>query len=124
MKPLLAGLCVIIVIGFAVKFMLAEYPCAPPEKPAVVPPAAVWKGGCDGGSWIEMVSLGADGIKLRTYRDWDGKLFFESEFIYEDCGRFRLTEDSWAQCIGDLVNGVIDIENRCSEAVGCRLEPI
>ena len=39
---------------------LMGLPCPPPPKPQDVPISAVYIGGCDGGDWIELVSIKSD----------------------------------------------------------------
>jgi len=56
--------------------------CDPPQKPNKVPNSAVWKGGCDGGNWIELVSVEKEKIRFRIYRDWNGKLILDADFEY------------------------------------------
>ena len=65
--------------------------CPPPDRPDKVPASAVWKGDCDGGSWIELVSIEEEKIRFRAYRDWNGDLILDANFKYKDCGEFRLT---------------------------------
>ena len=98
--------------------------CPPPNKPSKVPESAVWKGGCDGGSWIELVSIAKEKVRFRIYQDWNGDLILDAVFEYKDCGTFRLTESSWKKCAGDFINGNIGIHIDCNKDTKCRLEPI
>jgi hypothetical protein len=103
---------------------LSTAPCPPPEKPDNVPSSAVWKGGCDGGNWIELVSLKEDVVRFRIYRDWNGKLMLDADFNYQECSNFRLNENNWENCAGDFINGNIGIHVNCHSNIKCRLEPI
>ncbi len=81
--------------------------CDPPQKPNKVPNSAVWKGGCDGGNWIELVSVEKEKIRFRIYRDWNGKLILDADFEYKGCTEFRLTKSNWIKCIAGFINGNI-----------------
>lgn len=108
---------------FGVKWFFSQ-PCQPPDKPSQVPAEAVWLGGCDGGSWMELVSIEKDQARFRVYRDWNGDLILDADFEYKDCNEFRLTESNWSKCIGDFINGNIGVYVDCNENIKCRLEPI
>ena len=55
------------------------------ERPVNVPVSAVWQGGCDGGNWMELVDIKDDTIRLRIYRDWNGELILDADFVSENC---------------------------------------
>jgi hypothetical protein len=119
----------LIIILFFVGFGILSYkwffnqPCNPPQKPNNVPISAVWKGGCDGGSWIEFVSIKENIVRFRIYRDWNGDLLLDADFEYKNCGSFRLTSSNWVKCVGDYINGNIGIHINCEDNNKCYLEP-
>lgn len=115
----LAGLC----IGVGI-FLFYPRPCEPPSKPPLVPRNAVWKGGCDGGNWIELASWSIDTVRLRIYRDWNGELILDADFVYVDCRKTPLTRLEWQECTGDFLNGVININKSCTGDVQCHLKPL
>jgi hypothetical protein len=121
---------IILLMGSIVFFIIVlkllvqtDTECDPPEKPDNVSQKAIWKGGCDGGNWIELVSLDEERIRFRIYRDWDGDLIFDADFKYESCEDFKLTEANWIDHIAYFGNNLVLYEN---EAVPfkCFLEPI
>jgi hypothetical protein len=59
----------------------------PPERPAVVPPRAIWGGGVDGGSWLACEVISANGCRLSCHV-WsdEGELWSRGEYVY---GRSR-----------------------------------
>jgi hypothetical protein len=124
-KWILIILAVIVLLGVLFfKYVSFDAPCLPPEKPTNVPASAVWKGGCDGGSWIELVSIKEDKIRFRIYRDWNGKLILDADFENGDCDSFRLTETNWTEYAGDFINGNIGIHISSNAGVKCRLVPV
>lgn len=98
---------------------LFDRPCSEWIKPESVPSSAIWKGGCDGGNWIELVELKKDTIRFRVYRDWDGELILDSDFKYSNCNNFRLTESNWNEYIAYFGNTLEIYEN--SNMGKCRL---
>lgn len=92
--------------------------CSPPERPDVLPKEAVWKGGCDGGNWIELVSIEKEKIRFRIYRDWNGELILDADFSYKDCNLTNLTETNWSEQIA-YFDGELQLYNS-----KCRLEPV
>ena len=97
--------------------------CDPPIKPSNVPEKAVWKGGCDGGYWIELVSIEKDTVRFRIYIDWNGDLLLDAYFKYEACHGFRLTDSNWENHVAYFGNA-IEIYNSSGGSSRCRLEPI
>jgi hypothetical protein len=97
-------------------------PCPEPVKPANVPLSAVWIGGCDGGNWIELVSIKDNKIRFKIYRDWNGDLILDSDFKYDGCANFRLTESSWAKYIAYYENFIHLYDS--SAGLNCRLMPV
>jgi hypothetical protein len=126
MKKVLIIIAIVIavLVGLFVKFVSFNAPCPPPEKTKDVPAEAVWKGGCDGGNWVELVALKEDTVRFRIYRDWNGELILDADFKYQECGSFRLNENNWEDCTGDFINGNIGINVNCHDNIKCRLEPI
>lgn len=97
--------------------------CPPPEKPNNVPKSAVWAGGCDGGNWIELVSIEKEKIRFRIYRDWNGDLILDADFEYKDCNEFRLSESNWSEYVSYFGNA-IELMDKEGINARCRLEPI
>jgi len=78
---------------------LFKQPCKEWEKPANVPVSAIWKGGCDGGNWVELVDIKADTIRFRIYSDWNGDLILDADFVSENCNNLLLTKANWSEYI-------------------------
>lgn len=97
--------------------------CDPPEKPRSVPEKAVWKGDCDGGSWIELVSIKKEKARFRIYRDWNGDLILDADFQYKDCDTFRLTKTNWIKHIA-YFESTLEIYESSNEGFRCHLSPI
>ena len=97
--------------------------CPPPEKPNVVPKSAAWVGGCDGGNWIELVSIEQEKVRFRIYRDWNGDLILDADFEYIDCNEFRLSKSNWTEYVSYYGNA-IELMDREEINARCRLEPI
>lgn len=116
---LLIGL---VILYFSVEISFNEG-CPPPDRPNNVPLSAVWKGDCDGGSWIELVYIKEDKVRFRIYRDWNGDLILDADFKYQDCGEFKLTEANWSDHIAYFGN-VMMLYKRSIPDQKCRLEPI
>lgn len=89
----------------------SQWPCDPPEKPNNVPEEAVWKGGCDGGNWIELISISSSKYRFRIYRDWDGTLELDADFEPVLCEKINLTESNWSQSITGYLNEKINIQD-------------
>lgn len=57
-------------------------PCPQPPRPASVAAAATWAGGCDGGSWIELLGPPGDGrVRLRVVSE-DGSVAAEDWYTF------------------------------------------
>lgn len=112
-KALIIGLVVLIVIVGLWFFLrqASQWPCDPPEKPNNVPKAAIWKGGCDGGSWIELVSVSSSKYRFRIYRDWDGTLELDADFEPVSCAEINLSESNWEQSITGYLNEKINLKD-------------
>ena len=98
-------------------------PCEQREKPANVPILAVWKGGCDGGNWMELVDIKADTIRLRIYRDWNGDLKLDADFVSENCNNLQLTKANWNEFIFDF-DGTKIYTKIQSDSSYCQLVPV
>lgn len=97
-KILLIGLVVLVALGFAgYKYLNWSFnqPCDPPNRPSSVPQNAIWAGGCDGGNWIELISVDDEKYRFRIYRDWDGELNMDADFIPTECDPVDLNKDNW-----------------------------
>jgi hypothetical protein len=119
------------IIGiFVVIFVLGYFAidtnvgCDPPEKPANVPVTAEWKGGCDGGTWVELVEMKADEIRFRIYRDWNGDLLLDANFVYENCNDLQLTESNWSEHIAGYGNVLHIYSKYQSNDSYCQLVPV
>ena len=86
-------------------------PCLEPDKPEVVPSSAVWKGGCDGGSWIQLIESKQDKFRFRIYHDHHGELLLDADFYLEDCGDFFLTKSNWTEYVSWYSGQFIGIRN-------------
>jgi hypothetical protein len=121
MKKWIIVLVVSIILGYIFVNWFFNQPCKPPEKPKNIPSVAIWKGGCDGGNWIELVSTEKDKARFKIYRDWNGELLLDADFKYQECYNINLTKVNWVDCVGDFINGIIGI--KCDDKAECRLEP-
>jgi hypothetical protein len=118
------SIVVLMIIG-AIVFLklLFKLPCGEPEKPSCVPISAVWKGACDGGAWIEFVSVKKDTIRFRIYRDWNGDLMMDADFTYKDCGNLRLTKDNWNEYVTFFDGHTLNIYKKSDDSY-CQLNLI
>lgn len=98
-------------------------PCKVPEKSDNVPRSAVWKGDCDEGQWIELVSMREDTCRFRIYQDYDGSLILDADFYYVDCENFRLTKDNWVEHIAYFGN-TLELYDKSNPNKRCYLAPI
>ena len=97
-------------------------PCSDPEKPSNVPPAAAYIGGCDGGHWMELVSITDKKVRFRIYRDWNGELLLDADFKYDGCAGFRLTSSDWTKHVAFFENYIHIYDH--SAGVNCKLLPV
>lgn len=98
-KITLFGVLSIIILLVVIYIMWRfNQPCSPPEKPKIVPKQAIWSGGCDGGEWIELVEIKQDKYRFKVYRDWDGELMFDADFMFKD-KKTKLDSINWKNLI-------------------------
>ncbi|MDR0667365.1 MAG: hypothetical protein LBF90_01950 [Prevotellaceae bacterium] len=116
---------IVIVIASIILFIawLFKQPCEEWEKPSNVPISAVWKGGCDGGRWVELVRIKADTIRFRIYHDWNGTLELDADFIYENCNNLQLTKTNWVEYVS-CFDGIYLYTDFVIDSRYCRLVPI
>lgn len=122
----LLALVVILVAGYYYINWAFNQPCPPPEKPSVVPEEAVWKGGCDGGYWIELIDVKEDDkYRFKIYWGNDGDLAWDVDFTFENCRNIALTRTNWTEYVtwfsGSFLGIINDSENKDWK---CRLVPI
>lgn len=98
MKKYLIILLIIISIGVLLYWGInTKSGCSEWEKPSVVPKAAIWSGGCDGGEWIEFVSDSCNNYRFKIYNGWDGTLLLDALFVYADGEQFSIKQDNITQ---------------------------
>jgi hypothetical protein len=120
---ILVGVIIAIVSAILFVAWLFNRPCEEWEKPANVPASAVWKGGCDGGSWVELVDIRADTVRFRIYYDWSGNLELDADFVSEKCIDLQLTKINWNEYI-TFFDGTAIYTNVLSDSMYCRLVPV
>jgi hypothetical protein len=120
---LFAGIIIAIVSTILFIYWQFNQPCVEPNKPNNVPASAVWKGGCDGGTWVELVDIRADTIRFRIYHDWNGNLELDADFIYENCNGLKLTKANWIEYVSDF-DGIKLYTNFVINNSYCRLVPV
>ena len=120
MLYMLVGIIVFIVLFFVCLF---KRPCKKWERPVNVPVSAVWKGGCDGGNWMDLVDIKDDTIRLRIFRDWNGELLLDADFVPEKCNDLPLTKTNWSEFI-DYFDGTKIYINYQGGSSSCQLIPI
>jgi hypothetical protein len=90
-----------------------------------VPVLAVWKGGCDGGNWVELVDIKADTIRFRIYRDWNGDLILDADFVSKNCNNLQLTKTNWNEYIAGFDGDALGICSKFqSDSSYCQLVPV
>ena len=105
MKNKLKKLCITFIILLIVPVFTLIYfiykPCKAiaPEKYKNIPASAIWKGGCDGGCWIELVNNRLDTFRFRIYHDSDGTLWSDCDYIFRNTQGIKLTADNWDKYI-------------------------
>lgn len=117
------GVILLIIAGILFYKWFFNQPCIEPNKPENVPYSAIWKGSCDGGNWIELVSVEKEKIRFRIYRDWNGDLILDADFKYQNCDSFRLDESNWHKHIAYFENHSFILYNN-GKPKECVLGPI
>lgn len=117
---LLVGIIIFIVLFI---IWLFKRPCEQWKRPTNVPVSAVWKGGCDGGNWMELVDIKDDTIRLRIYRDWNGELILDADFVSENCKNLHPTVANWNKYI-DYFDGTKIYSKNQLDSSYCRLVPV
>ncbi|WP_068689381.1 hypothetical protein [Culturomica massiliensis] len=116
---IIAIICAILFFNWKFKQSCEEW-----KKPVNVPISAVWKGGCDGGNWVELVDIKTDTIRFRIYRDWNGDLILDADFVYQNCNDLRLTEANWNEYVSYFDNALEIYSKFQSDSSYCRLIPV
>lgn len=122
---ILLVLAIVLVAGYYYINWVFNQPCPPPEKPSVVPERAVWKGGCDGGHWVELIDIKEGKSRFRIYLDWNGELLLDADFSLSGCDNIVLSSSNWNELVSWFSGENLEIKN-LSEQKGwkCRLVPI
>lgn len=87
MKPYLFAVIAVITVAVVIFFRetlgetLRTLPCPAPEKPRQLPAGVIWRGGCDGGDWIELVSRDSMSYRFRIYEGYTGGLMLDADFM-------------------------------------------
>lgn len=127
-KFILIGLLFIFLLVFVrMKWLnwTERLPCPQPERPTGVPYQAVWKGGCDGGLWIQLLETKENKFRFKIYHDFNGELLLDADFILENCDDFILSETNWKEYITWYSGQFIGIKNLVdSKNWKCKLRPI
>lgn len=102
-------------------------PCIPPAKPKDVPIQAEWFGGCDGGNWIQLVSTNDEKYRFRIYRDWDGNLQMDADFVVKECNGLTLDHSNFAKVIAYYSLGLndevrLEVRSETGQQINCYLE--
>jgi hypothetical protein len=88
---------ILLLLGLLSYNYLFKSPCDPPRKLDSVPEKASWFGGCDGGNWIELINVKEDKYRFKVYRDWDGELSIDADFVVKNCNNLALNENNWKE---------------------------
>lgn len=125
MKTKRLYLTVIITIIVLFIIWLFERPTTQWKRPKNVPISAIWKGHFDGGSWLELVEIKKDTIRLRIYRDWNGDLLLDADFVTENGSNLQWTKDNWSEYISFFDGNVCGVSSKIAkDSIACRLIPI
>lgn len=63
----------------------------PPKKFDSLPKESFWRGGVDGGHWIQINSYNDSIANISVYHDWDGSLMERGDFkICEECNNIKI----------------------------------
>jgi hypothetical protein len=113
----------IVIIALSIYFFSSK-PCLPPDKPSGVPLVAVWKGDCDGGDWIECVSITNNTARFRFYRDGSGELYLDSDFKNVRCQSQFISYENWQVCVAGYINERIEFMAGCGQSPSCIMVPV
>lgn len=117
-------LVALILIGAVYLNWSFNKPCDPPVKSGNVPVSAVWKGGCDGGNWVEFVETRGDTIRLRLYTDWSGELIVDADYVSGNCESIHLSNDNWSDIISFFDGSIVYSTVIKSKGHYCTFEPV
>lgn len=96
----------IIIIGMIISLIYLFYQNSNHNgRPEKVPCTAIWKGGHDGGYWIELVNIRTDTIRFRIYNEWSGELILDADFVPNCNNNLHLTKSNWSYYI-DFFDGI------------------
>lgn len=125
MKKWIITTVVIIIFAFLFFnfFVSTDGGCDPPERPKNVPKEAIWKGGCDGGNWIQLIDIKDKVCRFRIFRDWNGNLILDADFEYKNCNGFYLTENNWTEYVAYFGNS-LEFFNKPEINESCRMDPV
>ena len=91
-------------------------------RPNNVPSSAEWKGGPDGGYWIEFKNKTNDTVHFKIYNDYTGELLTNSDFIIEDHRNLKISDSDWKDFI-KFYDGK-DIQCSINDTIYFRLIPV
>lgn len=125
-KAIVLGVIIILIslIGYKYLEQLINQPCDPPTKPLNVPAKAKWYGGCDGGNWIELISISDKKYRFKVYRDWDGTLNMDADFISENCINLSLTTENWEELVTYYIQDDSSVYITIRNETNCRLKSV
>jgi hypothetical protein len=124
MKFVIVFGAIILLLYICVRYFdyLMNQPCDPPARPSKVSANAKWFGGCDGGDWIELVKCEENRYRFRIYRDWDGVLNMDADFVPENCDKLQLTSKNWEGLISHYTRGDSVVYIEVKNEKNCRLK--
>lgn len=103
---LLKMIGVIIIIGMILSIIYLFYQNSNHnDRPENIPCTAIWKGGHDGGCWIELVNIRTDTIRFRIFNEWSGELILDADFVPNSNNNLHLTKSNWSSYV-DFFDGI------------------
>lgn len=126
-KKIILIVALVGVVGyFGFRFFVSgmNKPCDPPERPTGLSSNAKWHGGCDGGNWIELVSISDNKYRFKVYRDWDGVLNMDADFVPENCNQLNLTDKNWDALISYYTQDDSSVYITIKNETDCRLKSV
>jgi hypothetical protein len=121
---IVAVIILILFIGYKYFDYSMTQPCDPPSRPQGLPASAKWYGGCDGGNWIELVSISDNKYRFKVYRDWDGVLNIDADFVPENCSKLNLTDRNWDGLISYYTQDDSSVYITIKNEANCRLKSV